>query len=246
MLLTVEDLAVSYNGAGVVRGVTLHTAASECVAVFGPNGAGKSTLLKAVAGLLRSDRGEVLLDGERITGLDPATLGKYGIVYVPQGRRVFPSLTVYENLEIMLYRLGSRERRAAVESVFADFPALRDRSGVAAGRLSSGEQQIVALARAMVLKPKLLLLDEPTHGLSAAWVERVFVSLKALCGRGVAIVLVEQAVEKAVELADRGYVMRLGRIVREAEAANLVQAYRESGLAWTIKGERNYELSQFA
>jgi branched-chain amino acid transport system ATP-binding protein len=230
MLLQVNRLSVAYGGADVLNGVTISIDEGECVAILGPNGAGKSTLLKAIVELVPARAGEVLFKGG-VFALGGAA-GKPAIALLPQGKRVFPSLTVSENIEIMLHKFGWRQRRMRTEALLAMFPALEERAGMAAGRLSSGEQQMVALARAMAIEPQLLLLDEPSHGLSPVWVDRVFDHLKVLRQQGVGIALVEQNVDKAAEIADRGYVMRGGQIVDETTPSEFARAVRDAGFAW--------------
>lgn len=230
MLLQVNRLRVSYGGADILNGVTLGIDEGECVAILGPNGAGKSTLLKAIMKLVPARAGEVLFKGGVVVLGDGAS--KPAIAFLPQGKRVFPSLTVCENIEIMLHKVGRRQLRMRTEALLAMFPALKERAGMAAGRLSSGEQQMVALARAMAIEPQLLLLDEPSHGLSPVWVDRVFDHLKVLRQRGVGIALVEQNVDKAAEIADRGYVMRGGQIVDETRPSEFARAVRDAGFAW--------------
>lgn len=203
----------------------------ECAAILGPNGAGKSTLLRAIAGLLPLDSGDVIFDGVSVAGSGAAHLMGKGLVFVPQAKRVFPSLSVADNIQIMLHPLGRRDRRLRTEALHAEFPVLRERTRVLAGRLSSGEQQIVALARAMAITPRLLLLDEPSHGLSPLWVDRVCGHLKAIREAGVSIGIVEQNIDMAAELADRGYILRMGRVVRDMPAREFSQAMRDSSFA---------------
>jgi branched-chain amino acid transport system ATP-binding protein len=230
MLLQVKRLSVAYGGADVLNGVTISIDEGECVAILGPNGAGKSTLLKAIVELVPARAGEVLFKGEGVALGGVA--GKPAIALLPQGKRVFPSLTVSENIEIMLHKSGWRRRRMRTDALLAMFPALKERAGIAAGRLSSGEQQMVALARAMALEPQLLLLDEPSHGLSPIWVDQVFDHLKVLRQQGVGIALVEQNVDKAAEIADRGYIMRGGQIVDETRPSEFARAVHDAGFAW--------------
>jgi branched-chain amino acid transport system ATP-binding protein len=219
MLLEVNGLAVAYDGVPALRGVSLRIGYGECVAIIGPNGAGKSTLVKTIAGILQPAQGEILFEGLPITGVDTRQLVAQAIVYIPQGRRVFPSLTVLENIEVMLGIHGRRERKRIIEDLFSQFPILSDRGSVLAGQLSGGEQQIVALARALTAKPKLLLLDEPSFGLSPRWTDQVFEKIESL--QDIAVVLVEQNVRKALSLAERGYVLRFGEIVREGRSSDL-------------------------
>lgn len=221
MLLEVKDLVVGYGGMQALHGVNICVAQGECVAIIGPNGAGKSTLLKAIAGVLKPMRGDILFAGKSIAGMEPEQLIHQAIVFVPQGKRVFPSLTVSENIEVMLEKFAKRERKRLIEEVLELFPILRERSSVLAGRLSGGEQQVVALARALTVKPKLLLLDEPSHGLSPRWTNEIFRRLSELAQKHITVVLVEQNVRKACVLADRAYILKMGQVARESHAKEL-------------------------
>lgn len=220
-LLAVQQLVVGYGGAPVVRGVSLHVEPGEIVALIGPNGAGKSTLLKAIFGLLRPETGHVLFKDEDITGLPPELLVQRGLAYMPQARNVFSSLTVEENLQMGGYLLerGVRER---MEQLYALFPQLAARRHVRAGKLSGGERQMLALARALMLDPVLLLLDEPSAALAPALVDAVFDRIRVINQAGVAILMVEQNAVAALRLAHRGYVLAGGRNQREGSGAALL------------------------
>ena len=214
MLLEVENIAVGYGGAPAIVGVSLEVGAGEIVSVIGPNGAGKSTLINAIAGLLRAAEGTIVLDGADITRIAPHRVCHHGIALVPENRRLFASMTVEENLEIGRYRLAARRHREQnLERVYALFPILRERRHQPAGTLSGGQQQMVAVGRALMAEPKLLLLDEPSLGLAPAVVGELFRVLRAIHDEGMAMLLVEQSVAQALDLADRAYVLEEGRIV---------------------------------
>jgi branched-chain amino acid transport system ATP-binding protein len=206
-----------------LRGVSLRVPRGAIVTLIGANGAGKSTTLRAISGLLAPTAGRILLDGRPIHGRPPHEIHARGIGHVPEGRQIFPDLTVWENL-----RLGAfRERRAAavaerVEAVFAEFPVLRDRRRQLGGTLSGGEQQMLAIGRALVAEPRLLMLDEPSLGLAPLFVERVLEIIQRLNARGMSILLVEQRAQAALSIAERGYALQTGRIVLEDEGARLL------------------------
>ena len=207
------------------------------MAMIGPNGAGKSTALKAICGLLNPRSGEVLFQGENINGKQPYQLVEKGLCLVPEGRRVFTSMTVLENLEMGAYTVSSAQWsvvsrknrqpkvdiRQLVEKVFSLFPVLKERQKQKSGTLSSGEQQMLAIGRALMLKPKLLLLDEPSLGLSPNYVDMVFERIKEINSEGTAILIVEQNARMALEYADRGYVFEIGKIAFEDKAKNLLE-----------------------
>jgi branched-chain amino acid transport system ATP-binding protein len=221
-LLAVEGLRVSYGPVAAVRGVSLAVRAGEVVALLGANGAGKSTLLRTISGLIRPRAGRVHLAGRAIDRLAPTRIVRLGIAHAPEGRRVFGSLSVADNL-----RLGAAARRERAglaeerERLLDLFPILRERLHQAAGTLSGGEQQMLALARALMAKPRLLLLDEPSLGLAPLMVRAIFGTLAGLKRDGVTMLLVEQNVAAALELADRAYVLRTGEIRLEGAAAEL-------------------------
>jgi ABC-type branched-subunit amino acid transport system ATPase component len=210
-LLEVVALEAAYDDALILRGVTLHAEADEIVAVIGPNGAGKSTLLKAVYGLVTHKAGTVHFDGLDVTGLRADRLTGRGVNYVPQTDNVFPSLTVADNVQIGSLGLPKNERKEAVARVQALFPILTERSRDRAGTLSGGQRKLVALARALVTGPKLLLLDEPSAGLSPQAMDLVFDKLVEINRLGIGIVMVEQNARRALALAARGYVLDGGR-----------------------------------
>lgn len=219
-LLSVRGLTVRYGSVTAVHGIDLDVAEGELVALVGPNGAGKSSTLAAITGAVRPARGTVALDGEVLSGLAPEKVVRRGVALVPEGRHVFTGLSVAENLA-----LGATIRRSGVaedlERELERFPILRERYRQQAGLLSGGEQQQLAIARALMSRPRLLLLDEPSLGLAPKIVDLVFETVARLRREGLTIVLVEQNATRAVELADRTSVLRTGRIVRSGTAAEL-------------------------
>ena len=231
-LLRLDGLEVAYGDMVAVREVSLEIATGEFVALVGSNGAGKTTTLRAVTGLLRPRRGTVELDGRRIDGLTSADIVRRGIAHVPEGRQLFPSMTVRENLELGARTPESRARRAdSLDRVFALFPRLAERHGQLAGTLSGGEQQMCAVGRGLMSLPRLLLLDEPSLGLAPLMVKLIFDNLRRINAEGTTILLVEQNVRKALELSTRAYVLEDGRVAlsgpREAllASAAIKQAY---------------------
>ena len=206
----------------MLRGVSLHGGADEIVAVIGPNGAGKSTFLKAVAGIVRPTSGSVAFGGDDVTGSRPDRLTRRGLGFVPQLDNVFPTLTVAENLDVGAQALARRDRHDAVAAVVEQFPLLRERRRQRAGTLSGGQRKLVALGRALVGRPSLLLLDEPSAGLSPQATDMVFAELEGIRERGIGIVMVEQNARRALSLADRGYVLDMGRNAHEGTGADLL------------------------
>ena len=210
-LLEVVALEAGYDDALIVRGVDLVATTDQIVAIVGPNGAGKSTLLKAVYGLLRPRGGSVRFEGEDVTGERPDRLTHRGLNFVPQVENVFPSLTIAENLHVGALALPRGERRGEIDRVLHVLPLLADRRRQRAGSLSGGERKLVALARALVARPRLLLLDEPTAGLSPIAIDLVFDKLVEIRSLGIAIVMVEQNARRALALADTAYVLDTGK-----------------------------------
>lgn len=210
-LLEVADVEAGYGDALVLRGVSLAVSAGELVTIIGPNGAGKSTLLKVVYGLLAPEAGHVRYASEDVTGLRPEQLTRRGLNYVPQLANVFPTLSVAENLQVGSVSLQRTERRQAVADMYEQFPLLAARRRQRAGTLSGGQRKLLAIARALVTRPRVLLLDEPSAGLSPQAVELVFEQLAAVKDRGIATVMVEQNARRALTLADTGYVLDMGR-----------------------------------
>ncbi len=214
-MLTIEGLTVSYGGLRALAEVSLEVAEGEFVTIVGPNGSGKTTLLKAVSGAVAAEHGRVRYRGRDLGGLRASERAALGIAHVPEGRRVFPSLTVLENLELGSYRRAARAGRAqSLQTVLALFPILHARRAQQAGSLSGGEQQMLALGRGLMAQPDLLLLDEPSQGLGPRIVEQIFETVDRIRRqRRLTILLVEQRVVEALELCDRGYVLETGRVV---------------------------------
>ncbi len=224
MLLEVRSLTVYYDTVLALDNISLTVGEGEIVAMIGPNGAGKSTALKTICGLLKPQSGGVLFRGEKINGKQPYQLVEKGLCLVPEGRRVFASMTVSENLEMGAYtRRNKKALQEDIDKVFTLFTVLKERRKQRAGTLSSGEQQMLAIGRALMLKPKLLLLDEPSLGLSPNYVDTVFENIKEINTDGTTILLVEQNARMALEYADRGYVFEIGKIAFEDKAKNLLE-----------------------
>ena len=224
MLLEVKDLTVHYGAVKALENASFNVAEGEIVAMIGPNGAGKSTALKAVCGLVEPTAGEILFQGEKINGLRPDELVGKGLSLVPEGRRLFPTMTVLENLEMGAFtKRSDGAMEEDLDKVFALFPHLRDRKSQRAGTLSSGEQQMLALGRALMLKPKLLLADEPSLGLSPNYVDLIFEKLTEINKGGTSILLVEQNAQMALEIAHRAYVFKIGEIVLADSGKNLLE-----------------------
>jgi branched-chain amino acid transport system ATP-binding protein len=222
-MLEVRDLRVDYGAAPALREVSLSIAPGELVCVVGPNGAGKTTLIDAIAGLLRSRAGSIAMDGRDLSRLPAHRYCDAGIALVPEGRRLFSGMTVRENLELGSYRGAAKPARArTLEEVCKRFPALRERLDDVAGTLSGGQQQMVAIGRALMALPRLLLLDEPSLGLAPAIVLVLFDAIREVNAGGTAVLLVEQNVTLALELARRAYVLDEGRIVAHGEPGMLL------------------------
>ena len=224
-LLNITDLEVAYGAVTALRGVWLTVAPGEVVALLGANGAGKSTLLRAISGIVRMKHGDISFSGQSIARLTPSQIVRAGVAHSPEGRRVFPGLTVAENL-----RLGAAARNAPMAEIAADsekfydlFPVLRERMHQTAGTLSGGAQQMLAVSRALMARPRLLLLDEPSLGVAPLIVKSIFGTLAALKAAGTTMLIVEQDVRLVLSLADRAYVLRTGKIVLSGSAAALRQ-----------------------
>ena len=227
MLLEVRHLAIAYGDAPAVWDATLTVGPGEVVAVIGPNGAGKSTLVNTIAGLHGARSGDLRFDGVDLGAVPPHLVCRQGIALVPEGRRLFTRMSVEENLEMGCYRREARRARAAtLERVYALFPILRERRGQLAGSLSGGQQQMAAIGRALMARPRLLLLDEPSLGLAPAVVDQMFEIIRTINAEGVAILLVEQNVVRALEIAARAYVLEEGRVVADGPPAILRQQTR--------------------
>jgi branched-chain amino acid transport system ATP-binding protein len=223
-MLKVSEASVSYGGLRALSAVSLDVAEGEFVTIVGPNGAGKTTLMKAVVGGVPIASGHIEYRGRNIGHLSAHTRARLGIAHVPEGRKVFASLSVLENLEMGSYRAAARRRRAeGLATVFELFPILRERRQQLAGSLSGGEQQMLAIARGIMAQPDLLLLDEPSQGLGPRIVEGIFEAIAAIRrSRAITILLVEQRVVEALELCDRGYVLETGRVALSGEREMLL------------------------
>jgi len=219
--LRVLDLSAGYGGLPALNGVSLEVKRGEIVALVGANGAGKSTLLRAVAGLLQPAAGRIEHEGRRIDGRPAHEIVRSGIAYVPEGRHLFGRLTVLDNLLLGAFTRNDR-RQAALDEVTALFPVLKERSSQLAGTLSGGEQQMLAIARGLMSRPGVLLLDEPSLGIAPKLVARIYEALAAINRAGLTLLLVEQNVRVALACASRAYVLQTGRIVREGSSAELL------------------------
>jgi len=229
-LLEVRDLNVSYGDAHVLWDVCLHVEEGAIVSLVGANGAGKSTLLKAISGLVRPQAGEIVFRGRSIRGAAPQEIVSIGISHVPEGRGLFTQMTVLENLELGAYPAGVRARmRESLEYAFGLFPRLRERSRQKAGSLSGGEQQMLAIGRAVMARPALLILDEPSLGLSPMVVKAMFELMRTLNGQGVTILLVEQNIHQALQVARHAFVLQTGRVVMQGPGRELLDG------CWTTR-----------
>jgi branched-chain amino acid transport system ATP-binding protein len=222
-LLRIDDLRVRYGGIEAVKGISFEVGGGEVVTLIGGNGAGKTTTLKAISGVKRPTSGTIEFNGERIEGLAAHEIVELGICQAPEGRRIFPRMSVRENLLMGAY--GRRDQAGIQEDldrVWALFPVLQERAVQTGGTLSGGEQQMLAIGRALMSRPELLMLDEPSLGLAPLFVEKIFGLLREIHSQGTTILLIEQNANKALALADRGYVIESGTIVLEDSAANLL------------------------
>ena len=219
MLLQVKNLRCGYGSLEIVKGVSLHVSAGEIVTLIGANGAGKTSLLRAIAGLLPPWRGEIRIHGRSVVGWPPWKNVSNAMVLVPEGRQLFADMTVWENLLLGGYH--NPDRRMVIGEVLERFPRLKERSRQLAGTLSGGEQQMLALGRALVARPRFILLDEPSLGLAPLLVQEVFGVIRQLRDHGVTVFLIEQNAVAALEIADRAYVMETGEIILEGEAGDL-------------------------
>lgn len=220
-LLRVDGLVVRYDRVEVVHGVSLAVAAGELVTIIGANGAGKTSTLRAVAGQIDPTAGKIVLEGRDVTNLAAHERARLGIALVPEGRRVFPALTVDQNLKVGAYVRNDSGIAADMARVRELFPVLGERASQPAGTLSGGEQQMLAIGRAMMAKPRIILMDEPSMGLAPLVVNDIYRTIAELKQQGVTILLVEQNARKALQVADRGYVLAAGRLVAQAPAARL-------------------------
>jgi branched-chain amino acid transport system ATP-binding protein len=224
-VLIVEKLKVSYSGVPAVHDVSFRVPEGNIVAMVGSNGAGKSTTMRAIAGLIRPDSGNVSLLGQCIDGLAPHEIVGRGISLVPEGRRIFGKLTVMENLILGAYTVASRDAvEESLKAVFSIFPILEERKVQRAGTLSGGEQSMLTVARALMARPRLMMLDEPSLGLMPVFVDRVFDLIREINERGTTVLLVEQNVRASLELADYAYVLQNGRTVLEGDSHDLLES----------------------
>ena len=222
-MLRLEGLRAAYGPVEALRGIDLEVRAGELVCLLGANGAGKSSALRAISGLVRPTAGRILLDGRDIAGLEPAAVLAAGVAHCPEGRRVFPYLTVEENLDMGAYVRRDRAGIAGdLERVCAHFPILGERRRQPAGTLSGGEQQMLAIGRALMSRPRLLILDEPSLGLAPIMVKTIFDAIRRINGDGTTVLLVEQNLAQSLRLSHRGYVLETGRIVLEGSGAELL------------------------
>jgi len=222
-MLEVRDLQVAYGAAQALWGVSLDVRAGELLCVVGPNGAGKTTLIQTLAGILRARAGRIVFDGQDITQLASHRFCAAGIAIVPEGRRLFTGMSVLENLELGSYLPAAKShRRQSLDAVIALFPVLKEKLASPAGELSGGQQQMVAIARALMARPRLLLLDEPSLGLSPRIVHDMFAAIRRINAEGMSVLLVEQNVVMAMELSTRAYVLEEGRIVADGAPADLL------------------------
>jgi len=222
-LLTVSNLEVSYGSITALHGINLEVKKGEIVTLIGANGAGKTTTLRTISGLLKPRKGEVTYDGRNITGNKPHVITKMGVSHVPEGRGIFANLTVNDNLELGAYLRKDKIKQSEYERIFTLFPVLKERIKQSAGTLSGGEQQMLAISRALMSKPQVLLLDEPSLGLAPQMVQTIFRVIREINNEGTTILLVEQNAHMALMTAHRGYVMETGSIVLEGDASALLR-----------------------
>jgi len=220
-MLRVEGLHVYYGAIHALKGVSLSVAPGELVTLLGANGAGKTTTLKSISGLLRPHAGTIELEGRALVGLGPHEIVKLGVVHVPEGRKIFPRFTVLENLKAGAYTRRASSIGGDLDLVFALFPRLKERARQIAGTLSGGEQQMLAIGRGLMAKPKLLLLDEPSMGLAPLLVRQIFDTIRAINRQGVTVLLVEQNAAMALDISERGYVLETGNVILEGKAGDL-------------------------
>ncbi len=222
-LLELRGVEVAYGDLPALRGVSVSVEAGETLSVVGANGAGKTTMLRAISGLMRPRAGQILFDGERLDSLPSHAIVERGVVQVPEGRKIFPSLTVLENLELGSYVAAAKaRRREGLEHVFTLFPRLKERERQAAGTMSGGEQQMLAIGRALMARPRVLMLDEPSLGLAPIIVKEIFRIIGEINRLGTTVLLVEQNTRQALALSRRGYVLENGRVVLEGTGTELL------------------------
>ena len=222
-MLEVKNINVFYDEIQVLWNLSLKVSKEELVTVIGPNGAGKTTLLKTISGLLIPKNGEILFLNEKINGLSPYKIVRKGIIQVPEGRRLFPYMSVIENLEMGAYTISESKKKENLEFVFNLFPILKERKSQLAVTLSGGEQQMLAIARALMSSPKLLMLDEPSLGLAPKLVIKIFETINFLKENGITILLIEQNIKNALSLADKAYVLENGKIVLQGAGREILE-----------------------
>lgn len=220
-LVSVQNLSAGYGFVDVLRDISIEIDAGEIVAVLGSNGVGKTTLNNTLSGLITPKAGEITFDGQAVSGKSASEIVELGLVHVPEGRKLFPNLTVKDNLELGSYRRGKADRKQNLDEVLTVFPKLAERINQLAGTLSGGEQQMVAIGRGLMSNPRLLILDEPSLGLSPLLVEQMFELIKRINDKGLTILLVEQNVIQSLNIAHRAYVIEEGRIAISGEAKTL-------------------------
>jgi len=220
-LLTVDNVAAGYGPTEILRGLSMSVKPGEIVAVLGSNGVGKTTLNKVLSGVVPPTRGQVHFDGADITRSLPPAIVEKGLIQVPEGRKIFPNMTVRENLELGSYRRGKPNRARNLDRVFSIFPRLKERARQAAGTLSGGDQQMLAIGRGLMAEPKLLILDEPSLGLSPLLVEEMFALVRQINAEGLAVLLVEQNVIQSLDLAHRAFILENGVFALQGDAATL-------------------------
>ena len=221
VILSVKDLCVHYGGIEAVKGISFDVHEGEIVTLIGANGAGKSSTLRSVAGLVKPSKGTINFRGDNITGRDPTVIVKKGVTLVPEGRHIFPDLTVLENLKVGAY-LRHDDISGDIQWVYDLFPRLRERSWQAGGTLSGGEQQMLAIGRGIMAKPKLMMLDEPSLGLAPVIVTQVFEIIKEINRKGTSIMLIEQNAQKVLEFCDQAYVMQVGKVAVSGKGRDLL------------------------
>ncbi len=223
-MLTVEDLYVNYGTLQIIQGVSMKIEDGEMISLVGSNGAGKTTLLKTISGLKKPESGKIIWDGEDITTLSPDKIVARGIVQVPEGRKLFPQMTVQENLELGSFlKEAKKKRKDTLEYVYEMLPDLQKKAKMPAGSLSGGQQQMVAIGRGMMACPKVLIFDEPSIGLSPLLTDIMFEIIRKIKDSGTTVMLVEQNVQNALRMADRGYVLEQGHIAMEGKASDLLE-----------------------
>lgn len=225
MSFEVDNVTAGYGNIEILHGVSIRAEKSKITCIIGPNGAGKSTLLKAIFGFIKPKRGKVTLDGEDITGLRPDAILKKGISYILQGRSVFPHLTVLENLQLGAYIRNDKEQiKRDIETIFNLFPIIDKRRHYKAGTLSGGEQRMLELGRALLLNPKVALLDEPSIGLAPKFTEMIYEKVKEMKSTGITFLIVEQNVRKVLSVSDYGYLLELGKVKHEAPTKDFLNS----------------------